>query len=61
MGQASRRGTKAERILMATTKNKAELQRKLEELKTMNTRIGSFPKKPNVPMVGVALAQLWPK
>ena len=40
---------------MATTRNQKELERRLAELRTVNERIGSFPKdlKPN--MVGVAL------
>ena len=59
MGQASQRGTKAERIAMATIRNKEELQRKLEEIKAMNARIEAFPKDMKlVPMVGIALAQL---
>jgi hypothetical protein len=56
MGQASRRGTKEERVIMATSRNKQELERKLEELRALNARVESFPKgAPSPHMLGVAL------
>jgi len=56
MGQANERGTKQERILMATTKNKQKLEKKLAELKALNDRVESFPKDGVAPpMLGVAL------
>lgn len=41
---------------MATSRNKQELERKLEELRALNARVESFPKgAPSPHMLGVAL------